>query len=98
MRVENRLAPGVIGECQARGRLSSGHQGEDYFLGFGCESQFRPWPDDHVGVTRMRRTARATRYQKEAACATLSEVGRKYPKASASVKRGVEQEIKRAKC
>ena len=36
--------------------------------------------------------------QKEAACATLSEVGRKYPKASASVKRGVEQEIKRAKC
>jgi tol-pal system protein YbgF len=36
--------------------------------------------------------------QKEAACATLSEVGRKYPKASAGVKRGVEQEIKRAKC
>ena len=36
--------------------------------------------------------------QKEAACATLSEVGRKYPKASARVKRGVEQEIKRAKC
>ena len=36
--------------------------------------------------------------QKEAACATLTEVGRKYPKASASVKRGVEQEIKRAKC
>lgn len=36
--------------------------------------------------------------QKEAACATLSEVGRKYPKSSASVKRGVEQEIKRAKC
>ncbi len=30
--------------------------------------------------------------QKEAACATLSEVGRKYPKASASVKRGVTQE------
>ena len=36
--------------------------------------------------------------QKEAACATLSEVGRKYPKASGTVKRGVEQEIKRAKC
>jgi tol-pal system protein YbgF len=36
--------------------------------------------------------------QKEAACATLTEVGRKYPKASSSVKRGVEQEIKRAKC
>jgi tol-pal system protein YbgF len=36
--------------------------------------------------------------QKEAACATLTEVGRKYPKASSSVKRGVQQEIKRAKC
>ncbi len=36
--------------------------------------------------------------QKEAACATLSEVGRKYPKASASVKRGVTQELKRAGC
>jgi tol-pal system protein YbgF len=36
--------------------------------------------------------------QKEAACATLTEVGRKYPKASSSVKRGVAQEIKRAKC
>jgi tol-pal system protein YbgF len=36
--------------------------------------------------------------QKEAACATLAEVGRKYPKASASVKRGVAQEIKRVHC
>lgn len=36
--------------------------------------------------------------QKEAACATLAEVERKYPKAPASVKRGVEQEIKRARC
>ncbi|MCW5694867.1 MAG: tol-pal system protein YbgF [Pseudolabrys sp.] len=36
--------------------------------------------------------------QKEAACATLNEVGRKYPKAPANVKRGVEQEIKRVHC
>ena len=36
--------------------------------------------------------------QKEAACATLAEVGRKYPQASASVKRGVAQEQKRAHC
>ena len=36
--------------------------------------------------------------QKEAACATLNEVGRKYPKAAANVKRGVEQEIKRVHC
>jgi tol-pal system protein YbgF len=37
-------------------------------------------------------------HQKEAACATLNEVGRKYPKASASVKRGVTEELKRAHC
>jgi tol-pal system protein YbgF len=36
--------------------------------------------------------------QKEMACASLGEVGRKYPRASASVKRGVEQEQKRARC
>ena len=36
--------------------------------------------------------------QKEATCATLAEVGRKFPRASASVKRGVEQETKRAHC
>jgi tol-pal system protein YbgF len=36
--------------------------------------------------------------QREAACATLGEVGRKYPRASASVKRGVTQELKRAHC
>ena len=36
--------------------------------------------------------------QKEAACATLAEVGRKFPRASASVKRGVTQEEKRAHC
>jgi tol-pal system protein YbgF len=40
----------------------------------------------------------AALHQKEAACATLAEVGRKYPKASASVKRGVTQELKRAGC
>ena len=36
--------------------------------------------------------------QKEAACATLAEVGRKFPRASAGVKRGVAQEQKRAHC
>jgi len=36
--------------------------------------------------------------QKEAACATLAEVGRKFPRASASVKRGVVQEQKRVHC
>ncbi|HWM82714.1 MAG TPA: tol-pal system protein YbgF [Pseudolabrys sp.] len=36
--------------------------------------------------------------QKEMACASLNEVNRKYPRASASVKRGVEQAQKRAKC
>ena len=36
--------------------------------------------------------------QKEMACASLGEVERKYPRASASVKRGVAQEQKRARC
>jgi tol-pal system protein YbgF len=35
---------------------------------------------------------------KEAACATLAEVGRKFPHASASVKHGVAREQKRAHC
>lgn len=36
--------------------------------------------------------------QKEAACATLAEVGRKFPRASATVKKGVTQEQKKAHC
>jgi tol-pal system protein YbgF len=36
--------------------------------------------------------------QKEAACATLAEVERKFPRAPASVKRGVAQELKRTHC
>jgi tol-pal system protein YbgF len=40
----------------------------------------------------------AAMHQKEAACATLAEVGRKFPRAPSSVKRGVTQELKRAHC
>jgi tol-pal system protein YbgF len=40
----------------------------------------------------------AALHQKEAACATLAEVGRKYPKASPQVKRDVTQEQKRGHC
>lgn len=36
--------------------------------------------------------------QKEMACATLAEVGRKYPRASNTVKQGVEREQKRVRC
>jgi len=36
--------------------------------------------------------------EKEAACASLGEVLRKFPRASASVKQGVEREQKRARC
>jgi tol-pal system protein YbgF len=36
--------------------------------------------------------------QKEMACATLAEVGRKYPRASNTVKHGVEREQKRVRC
>ncbi len=40
----------------------------------------------------------AALHQKEAACATLAEVGRKYPRASAKVKSGVKREQKRTHC
>jgi tol-pal system protein YbgF len=36
--------------------------------------------------------------KRDAACATLAEVGHKYPKASAGVKRTVAQEQKRVHC
>jgi tol-pal system protein YbgF len=36
--------------------------------------------------------------EKETACATFGEVGRKYPRASVSVKQGVEREQKRVRC
>jgi tol-pal system protein YbgF len=36
--------------------------------------------------------------QKEMACATLAEIGRKYPRASNNVKQGVEREQKRVRC
>jgi len=37
-------------------------------------------------------------HQKEAACATLAQVSRKYPNASGSVKRGATQELKKQHC
>src|SRR5262249_11228899 len=40
----------------------------------------------------------ATLGQKQMACATLAEVGRRFPRASASVKQGVEREQKRVSC
>jgi TolA-binding protein len=36
--------------------------------------------------------------EKEAACAALGEVLRKYPRASISVKQGVDREQKRVRC
>ncbi len=36
--------------------------------------------------------------QKEMACASFGEVERKYPRASLSVKQGVERELKRVRC
>jgi len=36
--------------------------------------------------------------EKEAACATLGEITRKYPKATVNVKQAAERELKRAGC
>lgn len=40
----------------------------------------------------------AALHERDLACATLSEVGRKYPRASGSVKQATEREQKRAHC
>jgi tol-pal system protein YbgF len=37
-------------------------------------------------------------HQKEAACATLAQVGRKYPQASAGVKRAAQEQLKKHRC
>ena len=75
------------------------------------QQRYRDAAESFLGVsTKFERSAKApdallrlgqslaAMNQKEAACATLAEVGRKYPRASVNVKRGVEQEQKRAHC
>jgi tol-pal system protein YbgF len=84
-----------------------------YWLGESLfqQQRYRDAAESFLNVsTKFERTAKApdallrlgqslaAMDQKEAACATLAEVGRKYPHASAGVKRGVAQEQKRAHC
>ena len=84
-----------------------------YWLGESLfqQQRYRDAAESFLGVsTKFERTGKApdallrlgqslaAMNQKEAACATLTEVGRKDPRASAGVKRGVEQELKRAHC
>ena len=84
-----------------------------YWLGESLfqQQRYRDAAESFLGVsTKFERSGKApdallrlgqslaAMNQKEAACATLAEIGRKYPKASAGVKRGVEQEQKRAQC
>ena len=84
-----------------------------YWLGESLfqQQRYRDAAESFLGVsTKFERSAKApdallrlgqslaAMNQKEAACATLAEVGRKYPRASVNVKRGVEQEQKRAHC
>ena len=84
-----------------------------YWLGESLfqQQRYRDAAESFLGVsTKFERSGKApdallrlgqslaAMNQKEAACATLAEVGRKYPRASAGVKRGVEQEQKRAHC
>jgi tol-pal system protein YbgF len=84
-----------------------------YWLGESLfqQQRYRDAAESFLGVsTKFERSGKApdallrlgqslaAMNQKEAACATLAEVGRKYPQASAGVKRGVAQEQKRAHC
>jgi tol-pal system protein YbgF len=84
-----------------------------YWLGESLfqQQRYRDAAESFLGVsTKFERSGKApdallrlgqslaAMNQKEAACATLAEIGRKYPQASAGVKRGVAQEQKRAHC
>src|SRR5262249_46237398 len=73
--------------------------------------QYRDAPESFLNVsTKYEATAKAPDAllrlgqslaalgEKEAACASLGEVNRKYPRASLSVKQGVEREQKRVRC
>ncbi len=70
----------------------------------GAAEQFLAAATKHPGYTKapdsLLRLAQslAAINQKEMACATLAEVGRKYPRASNTVKQGVEREQKRVRC
>ncbi|MGL5736887.1 MAG: tol-pal system protein YbgF, partial [Beijerinckiaceae bacterium] len=58
------------------------------------------WPQSQRAATSMLRLGVALNAlgAKDQACSTLKEIDRRYPNAAASVKRGVERELQRAKC
>ncbi|MGL4322754.1 MAG: tol-pal system protein YbgF [Beijerinckiaceae bacterium] len=58
------------------------------------------WPQSTRAATAMLRLGVALNAlgAKDQACATLQEIDKRYPNASAIVKRGVEREFRRAKC
>jgi tol-pal system protein YbgF len=70
----------------------------------GAAEQFLAAATKHAGYTKapdaLLRLGQslAALNQKEMACATLAEVGRKYPRASNTVKQAVEREQKRVRC
>jgi tol-pal system protein YbgF len=67
----------------------------EQFLALSTKSTSHPKAPD--ALLRLGQSLAALK-QKEMACATLAEVGRKYPRASNSVKQGVEREQKRVRC
>jgi len=67
----------------------------EQFLALSTKSSAHPKAAD--ALLRLGQSLAALN-QKEMACATLAEVNRKYPRASNTVKQGVEREQKRARC
>jgi tol-pal system protein YbgF len=67
----------------------------EQFLALSTKSSAHPKAAD--ALLRLGQSLAALK-QKEMACATLAEVNRKYPRASNTVKQGVEREQKRARC
>lgn len=60
-------------------------------------TKFETSPKAAESLLRLGQSLAALK-EKEAACATLAEVGRKYPRASPSVRQDAERELKRAGC
>ncbi len=67
----------------------------EQFLALSTKSSAHPKAAD--ALLRLGQSLAALN-QKEMACATLAEVNRKYPRASNTVKQGVEREQKRVRC
>ncbi len=92
----DRLTPDAqfwLGESQFQRQMY--REAADSFLGVSTKFETAAKAPD--SLLRLGQSLAALG-EKETACATFAEVGRKYPRAGVNVKQGVEREQKRVKC